>query len=143
VLGAKALSIPPCGGLLNHLAGHGYDWLMAKTLGEVLKEARTKKGWSLREAENRTGIHNAHISQIETGTITQPGAALLWSFADAYDLDYTRLLRLAGHTTKDKATGGRRSLAGAALHALDDLTPDEQREVIEYMARLKKERGDE
>ena len=116
---------------------------MAKTLGEVLKEARTKKGWSLREAEVRTGIHNAHISQVETGNITQPGAALLWSFADAYDLDYARLLRLAGHTTRDKVAGGRRSLAGAALHALDDLTPDEQREVLQYMAKLRRQRSNE
>lgn len=114
---------------------------MAKTLGEVLKEARVKKGWSLREAESRTGIHNAHISQIETGSITQPGAALLWSLADAYGLDYTRLLRLAGHTTKDRAVGARRSLAGAALHALDDLTPQEQREVLDYMAQLKQQRS--
>lgn len=113
---------------------------MAKSLGEVLREARIKKGWSLREAEGRTGIHNAHISQIETGNITQPGAALLWSFADAYDLDFTRLLRLAGHTTKDRAAGARRSLAGAALHALDDLSPGEQREVLEYMATLKRQR---
>ena len=116
---------------------------MAKTLGEVLREARGRMGWSLRQAEAHTGIHNAHISQIETGTISQPSAALLWSFAEAYAVDYAHLLRLAGHTTKDEALGARRSLAGAALHALDDLTPDEQSDVLEYMAKLKRHRAKE
>jgi HTH-type transcriptional regulator, competence development regulator len=114
---------------------------MSKTLGEVLKKARNDKGWSLREAERRTGIHNAHISQIETGTITQPSASLLWAFAEHYDLDYTQLLRLAGHTTKDKAAGGQRSLAGAALHALGDLSATEQADVLAYMAEVKRKRA--
>ena len=127
--------------MLTHLATNKYNAGVGKALGEVLKEARVKVGWSLRDAERHTGIHNAHISQIETGNITQPGAALLWSFADAYELDYTRLLRLAGHATRERAAGGGRSLAGAALHALDDLTPKEQREVLEYMATLRKQRG--
>lgn len=131
------------GAVANHLAKLQYCGDMAKTLGEVLKEARAKRGWTLRQAEAHTGIHNAHISQIETGTITSPSAALLWSFADAYDVDYKRLLRLAGHTTKDRTLGARRSLAGAALQALDDLTPDEQREALEYMAKLKRHRAEE
>ena len=139
----RPLAYPIRDGSLTHLAPREYDGRMPKTLGEVLKQARLRKGWSLREAQTHTGVHNAHISQIETGNITQPGAALLWSFADAYGLDYARLLRLAGHTTKDKAAGGRRSLAGAALHALDDLTPEEQREVLEYMAQLRRQRSNE
>jgi HTH-type transcriptional regulator, competence development regulator len=117
---------------------------MPKTLSEVLRDARVKKkGWSLRKAESETGIHNAHLSQIETGNIAQPSTALLWSLAEAYDLDYTLLLRLAGHTTKDASVGARRSLAGAALHALDDLTPQEQREVLDYMATLRRQRSKE
>ena len=113
---------------------------MPNTLGEILRKARNDKGWSLREAERRTGIHNAHISQIETGTITQPSASLLWVFAEHYDLDYKRLLRLAGHTTKTKAASGQRSLAGAALHALVDLSAAEQAEVLAYMAEVKRKR---
>jgi transcriptional regulator with XRE-family HTH domain len=33
-------------------------------LGETLAEARQTKGWSLRDVERMTGIHNAHLSQI-------------------------------------------------------------------------------
>lgn len=113
---------------------------MPRTLGQVLQEARRRKGWSLRQAEENTGIHNAHISQIESGKIVRPAPALLWSLANAYGIDYPRLIRLAGHVTKDAGQATRRALAGAALHALEDLSPDEQREVMRYINELRKGR---
>lgn len=116
---------------------------MPTELKDVLKTAREKKGWSLREAEKETGIHNAHLSQLETGTITRPSEALLWRLSSAYVVDYMRLLRLAGHTTKQKANSARRSLAGAALHALEDLSTAEQKQVIEYMEELRRRRDSE
>lgn len=115
---------------------------MAKALGEVVREARQEKGWTLREAADATGIHNAHLSQIESGKILQPGQAILWTLAETYDLDFTKLLRLAGHTTKS-AAAGRRSLAGAVLRSLDDLTDDEQRALLAYMEQMKREQGDD
>jgi len=36
---------------------------MEKTLGQLLRDERTKHGWSLRDVEEKTGIHNAHLSQ--------------------------------------------------------------------------------
>ena len=43
--------------------------IMAESLGKKLAAARAARNWSLREVERRTGIHNAHLSQIETGAI--------------------------------------------------------------------------
>ena len=54
-----------------------------ETLGAVLRDARTRRGLSLRDVERRTGIRNAHLSQIETDTIAKPEMALLWELASA------------------------------------------------------------
>jgi transcriptional regulator with XRE-family HTH domain len=112
---------------------------MATDLGDKLAAAREEKKWSLREVERRTGIQNAHLSQIETGTIERPAPNVLWALAEVYDLDLQDLLRLAGHVeAAASATPG--SVVGAALRTMGDLTPDEQRQVLEYMEELRKGR---
>ena len=59
------------------------------TLKQTLKEAREEKmKWGLREAARRTGIHNAHLSQIESGVIARPDPNILFTLATAYGLDY-------------------------------------------------------
>lgn len=113
---------------------------MENALGELLREKRTKKGWSLREVEEKTGIHNAHLSQIESGAIARPAPNLLFTLAALYDLRYEELMRLAGHLQADGRSQTRRSLQGAALHALEELTPKEQRRVLEYMKSLRADR---
>ncbi len=65
-------------------------------LGSRLAEARRQRGWSLREAERRSGVPNAHISQIETGAIRRPEAATLIRLADAYGLPPADLMAMAG-----------------------------------------------
>lgn len=113
---------------------------MNNTLGELLRNERSKRGWSLRDVEEKTGIHNAHLSQIESGAITRPAPNLLFTLASLYDLGYEKLMRLAGHLRDEGKNRSRRSLQGAALHALDELTPKEQRQVLEYMKTLRRDR---
>jgi transcriptional regulator with XRE-family HTH domain len=115
---------------------------MAESLAQVLMNARRKKGWTLREAEAITGIHNAHLSQLETGKIERPGQPVLWKLADAYDLDFKRLLRLAGHTTSERTEAGRRSIAGAVLRGLDDLDDQEQEQLLAELERLRKAKNE-
>jgi transcriptional regulator with XRE-family HTH domain len=106
------------------------------TLGKVLAEARAKQGWSLREVERRTGIRNAHLSQIENGTIERPDPNILWTLANTYALEFRELMRLAGHAVPNDG-GPRRSLLGVALHALQELRPDEQEAVLDYIKKLR------
>jgi transcriptional regulator with XRE-family HTH domain len=107
-------------------------------LGHKLAEARNKREWTLREVERRTGIHNAHLSQIETGGIERPAPNVLWTLAELYELDYRELLRLAGHVeTAPADEAAKRSPVGAALRAMGDLTPEEQLEVLEFIEELK------
>lgn len=109
---------------------------MGTPLGDLLAQARTQRGWTLREVERRTGIRNAHLSQIETGGITRPDTALLWTLAGVYDLDFGELMRLAGRT--ETGSGNRVALAGVALKALEGLTPAEQDEALAFMDQLRK-----
>lgn len=102
------------------------------TLAEVLIQGRMKRNWSLRDAEKATGIHNAHLVQIEKGTIARPSPTLLYSLAEAYGLDFEELMRLAGHVREDSGTR-----VGAALRALHGLSPEKQEEAVRFLMRLR------
>jgi HTH-type transcriptional regulator, competence development regulator len=107
------------------------------SLGRRLAEARAERKWSLREVERRTGISNAHISQIETGGIERPAPNVLWALASVYELDLGDLMRMSGHgEAAAKATPG--SVVGAALREMGELSPDEQKQALEYMKSLQK-----
>lgn len=109
------------------------------SLARVLAAARRDLGLSLREVERRTGIRNAHLSQIETGTIARPEMALLWELSIAYGLDFARLLSLAGYEAAGQAAADRGRMT-VALRALGQLTPAEQAETLEFMAELRRRR---
>jgi transcriptional regulator with XRE-family HTH domain len=114
---------------------------MPKSLGRVLKEAREKQGLSLRKVEGKTGIHNAHLSQIESDTIGKPDIAMLWELASLYGLDYAKILRLAGYSRHADTPARERQRMTAAFRAMDGLTPREQTEALRYMAELKGKRA--
>lgn len=109
---------------------------MSEDLARLLRETRRSKGWSLREVERRTGIDNAHLSQIETGHIARPAMHLLYSLSRLYELDYAHLMRLAGYATDD-ASADAQTLQGAALDSLSDMSPSELKEVLEFLDQLR------
>lgn len=90
---------------------------MSGDLGSRLKAARKACGWSLREAERRSGVPNAHICQVETGAIKSPGTAVLVRLSAAYGLPLAELRTLAGHVSfGELGEDGR--LADASGHEL-------------------------
>jgi transcriptional regulator with XRE-family HTH domain len=109
-------------------------------LKDVLAERRRQMKLTLRDVEEKTGIKNAHLSQIETGAITQPTPNLLWALAEAYDLDFKKLLRLAG-LTKERRGADRGAVLNAAFRALDDMTPSQQAEVLDFLEQTRKAGG--
>ncbi len=112
---------------------------MQTELGAMLATARKEKRWSLREVERMTGIHNAHLSQIETGVIERPDLGMLWELAQIYDLDYDELLLLAGHT-KSRSSGYAQT--AAAFRAFEKLSPEQQREALAFMDELRRRQRD-
>jgi len=115
---------------------------MPTELGDTLAESRGKHGWTLRDVEGRTGIHNAHLSQIEKGTIARPDPNILWELARIYERDFDELMRLAGHVRPGSASTVKPS-AAVAWRALEGLTPEQQREALDYLQQLRKERDSE
>jgi transcriptional regulator with XRE-family HTH domain len=107
-----------------------------RRLATILRDARLQRDMSLRDVERATGIRSGHLSQLETGTIAKPEAALLWTLADVYGLAFEELLRHAGHSTE---RGGGQSFT-TALRALSELTEEERRDVLRFMADLKRRR---
>jgi transcriptional regulator with XRE-family HTH domain len=104
-------------------------------LSALLANRRRELGLSLRDVEEETGIKNAHLSQIETGAIARPAPNLLYELSVAYDLDFKKLMRMGGYTTRNGANRG--VMLNAAFRALDDLTPVQQVEAVEYLESLR------
>jgi HTH-type transcriptional regulator, competence development regulator len=109
-----------------------------ETLAATLRRARRTSGLSLRDVERQTGIHNAHLSQLETGRIARPEPALLWTLAALYELDFEQLLAAAGLV--GESAPARRRRVTVALRALGELTAEEQEEILRYMAEVRSRR---
>jgi transcriptional regulator with XRE-family HTH domain len=110
---------------------------MSATLGDTIKRARADRGLSLREVERRTGVRSGHLSQIETGRIAAPEMAILWDLAALYELDFERLLQLAGLEGRGESPGRSRQRISAALRAMSALEPRDQDAALRFMAELK------
>jgi transcriptional regulator with XRE-family HTH domain len=59
-------------------------------LGFLIRLSRELRGWTLRELEERSGISNALISQIETGRISDPSWHRVVKIARALHLKLDR-----------------------------------------------------
>jgi transcriptional regulator with XRE-family HTH domain len=62
-------------------------------LGFLIRLSRELKGWTLRDLEERSGISNALISQIETGRICDPSWHRVVKIARALNLKLDRLAK--------------------------------------------------
>jgi transcriptional regulator with XRE-family HTH domain len=92
----------------------------ASELGAFLADLRTAKGFSLREVEEATdkAVSNAYLSQLENA------------------VSYEALMEKAGYLLPSTDKGGRRRTRLAAF-AIDDLTVEEEEELLKYLAFLR------
>ncbi len=106
-------------------------------LGALLADLRTAKGLSLREVEEATGkaVSNAYLSQLENGRIRKPSPNVLHSLAAVYVVPYESLMEKAGYLLPSEDGGGRRKRLAA--FAIDDLTAEEEEELLKYLAFLR------
>ena len=100
------------------------------SLADLIREARVRKRLSLREVESSTGIRNAHLSQIETGTIKKPSTAILYGLSECLELDYHELMRAAGRLVPTGSPDAAAELHGLAAYR--------GRLTVEQMAELEK-----
>jgi transcriptional regulator with XRE-family HTH domain len=110
-------------------------------LGTVLADLRTAKGFSLREVEEATGkaVSNAYLSQLENGKIQKPSPNMLHSLAAVYAVPYETLMEKAGYLSPPEdvngGKGGRRRRLAA--FAIEDLTAEEEEDLLKYLAFLR------
>jgi transcriptional regulator with XRE-family HTH domain len=109
----------------------------AGALGALLADLRTAKGMSLREVEEATGkaVSNAYLSQLENGKISKPSPNVLHSLAEVYMVPYEALMEKAGYLLPPEGGGGRRKRL--AIFAIDDLTAEEEEDLLKYLAFLR------
>lgn len=107
-------------------------------IGVVLADLRKAKGLSLREVQEATGgaVSNAYLSQLERQKIKKPSPNVLRSLASVYGVPYEALMEKAGYLLPDTdGEGGRRRRL--AVFAIDDLTAEEEEELLKYLAFLR------
>jgi transcriptional regulator with XRE-family HTH domain len=110
----------------------------ANELGSLLADLRVAKGFSLRQVEEATdrAVSNAYLSQLEKGKIQKPSPNVLHSLAAVYAVPYETLMEKAGYLLpSDGDKHGRRRRLTA--FAIDDLTAEEEEELLKYLAFLR------
>jgi transcriptional regulator with XRE-family HTH domain len=106
-----------------------------ESLGEVLKRKREELGLSLREVEQRTGVSNAYLSQVENRKITQPSPTILRKLSDAYVLSFDRLMLLAGHPIT--GGNGQSPVFFRTSRGLEEVTKAEEEKLLDYLRFLR------
>lgn len=106
-------------------------------LGALLADLRKAKGLSLREVEEAAAkaVSNAYLSQLENGKIGKPSPNVLYSLAEVYGVPYDALMEKAGYLLPAENGNGRRKRL--AVFAIDDLTAEEEEELLRYLAFLR------
>jgi transcriptional regulator with XRE-family HTH domain len=107
-------------------------------LGSLWADLRVAKGLSLRQVEEATGnaVSNAYLSQLEKGKIQKPSPNVLHSLAAVYAVPYEALMEKAGYLLPSEGNKGGRRRRLAAF-AIDDLTAEEEEELLKYLAFLR------
>lgn len=114
----------------------------AQALGAFLANLRKVKGFTLREVEEATGkeVSNAYLSQLEHGRINKPSPNVLHSLAAVYGMAYEILMEKAGYITTTTNRSEREKHGRVATLALENLSPEEEEKVLEYVAFLRSKR---
>ena len=109
-------------------------------LGHLLKEARERKGVTLRAVQDTTGVSNPYLSQIESGKVQHPSPSVLNKLATLYGISYASVMKAAGYPVPDSAVPSEQLRAFARL---GPITEDEEEELAQYLefVRQRRERG--
>lgn len=113
---------------------------VTNTLGTYLRKARQDISMTLRDVEEATNkeVSNGYLSQLESGKISKPSPHVLYTLSTVLDVDYEALMQRAGYILPNatpRAEGGKHGRA--ATFAIDNLTSDEETQLLEYLTFLR------
>lgn len=107
-------------------------------LGRELGSARLAAGRSLRDAAGESEISAAYLQKLERGHVEDPSPRILRRLSDVLNLDYGRLMRLAGYEPPRR----RRSTSPFEARLADArLTETEEKAVSAFIEHLIEQRG--
>lgn len=112
-----------------------------KTLGEFLKDLRLLRKLTLRDVEDKTGVSNGYISQVENGQIKRPSPNFLHKMSEALDYSYELLMERAGYVVPKKISRSKtrhppsseQAKAFAIFSTIKDLTEEEAEVLLEFL----------
>ena len=121
----------------------------SRLLGDYLSNIRAVKRLTLRQVEEATGneVSNAYLSQLETGKISRPSPHVLYALSRVYGVPYETLMEKAGYLSPPSPSADVLRSAGSTRHGRaatltkENLSPDEEEKLLEYLAFLRSRRG--
>jgi transcriptional regulator with XRE-family HTH domain len=117
----------------------------AKSFGQLLREKRIEKGFSLRKFAGLVGISPTYLSQVEQDNVDPPTADRVKRMAEILGEDIDEWTALAGRLTEDLPGIIHEEPKGVPdlLRAVRGLTADQLRRLREDAERMQKEGKDE
>ena len=111
-------------------------------LGPFIKKARQDVQMTLREVEEATGkeVSNAYLSQLESGKITKPSPHILYALSTALGVAYETLMERAGYIVPAATRPDGEKHGRAATFAIDNLSAEEESELLDYLAYIRSKR---
>lgn len=112
-----------------------------KPFGQVLREARLEKKYSLRKFAQLVGISPTYLSQVEQSNVDPPTADRVKKMAEILEVDVDEWTALAGRLTEDLPGIIHESPKDVPdlLRAVRGMSPDQLRRLREEAERMKKE----
>ena len=110
---------------------------MNRSVGSFLKKVRKQRNLTLRAVQEKTGISNAYLSQLENDKISKPSPKILFELAKCYRVSYEKLMSLAGHPLP---SAKELKPAFRIPDSFNELTPEERERVLEYIEFIKSRR---
>lgn len=117
----------------------------AKTFGIYLKKLRNDKKLSLRGVEEAADkeISNAYLSQLENDKIAKPSPHILHKLSEIYGVEYSNLMNRVGYISPSNKKNESKKHGRAATFAIDNLSGDEENELLKYLAYIRDKRKDD
>lgn len=108
-----------------------------KALGNFLRDARARHGFTLRDVEGEINVSNAYLSQLEGGKIKQPSPQILHRLCEHYGAPYSVALELTGYPVPKQS---QTPVAARFAAKLGKTTPEEEQALLEYLQFLRRRR---
>lgn len=121
-------------------------------LGQYLWDLRKAAKMSLRDVEEASErrVSNAYLSQLETGRVSNPSPAILREVSAVYEArlpknaavacSFERMMELAGHVRASAPVPPKRATR-LPTFAREELTPEEEEELLKYLAFIRMRKG--